>query len=417
MADQNPDAALEQRVQQLIASGASRDEIAHVVQAYDDMQHPIRAAVGGAFEGIVPGLLSAVTAPFHAAVGTLQDTLSVLQGGSPDNAKALIEFPAEFKKAWDEGGPRERARLISEAVTSLGTGYAMTTPPALRTVGRGVEHLGENSFASRLASGALLYDSVRRGNFGEAGAGVGLEMMRPKIAEFGRRLRIVGGEDPATVIMGPEGVAKNRAKGFRILGKMDEQEQTARREAAKLADLKSQKAGTTPKQSPVRETTATTDPETGRRLSSTTTYKPAEEEEDPLAAAGIDPSRIISVRPGAQAGAVNAKTGGIQPGIRIMGKAAQDLAEGRVPSASAAPTPTPRRMDELQSQFAASPSQSKIQSILPHLSENDVHELSDIMRSMPGATTDDIVNEVLKRRANRSADYRDIARMRPPEEN
>src|SRR5216684_5257 len=119
MADQT-EQQLESIVQKMIASGSSQDEIAKFVQGFDDLQHPMKARVAGAIEGIAPGVISGIVALPQLAINTVLDTLSVLQGKSPEHAKAFLDSMTTLLPKLQAAEPREQGRMISELTTSLG---------------------------------------------------------------------------------------------------------------------------------------------------------------------------------------------------------------------------------------------------------------------------------------------------------
>lgn len=142
----NPtDKELETEIQKMIDAGYSQDDIAHVVQAHDDVNHPIRAAVAGAVDSVPGALWGAIVAPWSIAKGVVTDAIAMAHGGDPTYAKETLDALTDLPKQWKEGGPRERGTLIGNILTTAATGIvgAQTGPASVKSAARGVGHAVE----------------------------------------------------------------------------------------------------------------------------------------------------------------------------------------------------------------------------------------------------------------------------------
>lgn len=266
-----PDKDLEAIVQQMIDSGSSQDDIAHVVQAFDDQQHPVRAAMGGALEGVVPGVLGALTAPWYLAKGVVVDALSMAQGNTPKNAKALLDSIGELPKRWNAGGPRERAEMVSELLTSAGTGAAVgmaaptNLPKAGAAVGRAIEATGKKaSFPIRIMGGGMVTHGLTSADPLSIGGGLAAMTVPDMLVAGGRKLQRMAGvpEPPApgTIRLAAQRAAKLDSlddKFATALSKKVRTAETAAEEAsanaARTRQFEAAKAGRVP-QTSVSET-------------------------------------------------------------------------------------------------------------------------------------------------------------------
>lgn len=147
--DPKTDQELESIVQGMLKSGSSQDDIAHVVQAYDDERHPLRASVAGFVSGAPSGVVNAAIAPFSIAKDVIVDAYSMYKGESPENARKFVESLADLPKQWNEGGPRERAEMLGNIFGGMALGigeykYGPKSAKAVaRTTGGAVESTGK----------------------------------------------------------------------------------------------------------------------------------------------------------------------------------------------------------------------------------------------------------------------------------
>lgn len=194
MAEQKTDQELLKEAEAMLRAGKSETE---VKQYLEDEFHPIDARIAGAIEGAGSGLMSGILAVPRGIRDTLMDVISLIQGKSPENAKAFIEGLHDFLPKLQQAGPREQTRMMVDLLTSVGMGVgetaALTSKPALRTVGRGMEHVGEHPFAYRMASGAGVVGGVASGRPELVLGGVAGMMAPPILASTGKKLIRLGG--------------------------------------------------------------------------------------------------------------------------------------------------------------------------------------------------------------------------------
>ena len=185
------DKALEAIIEKMQKQGATQDELAKVIQANDDELHPWKARAAGALEGIGPGVEDAVSAVPSLIKGTFEDAVSMYKGEEPKNAKAFVDSFPKLKKEWDEGGPRERAKILSEAITSLGVGGALGygikegSGPTARTGGALIENTARRP-GLRWAGVGMTGTGIYTGNLPLAAAGLGVTAV-PQVLEAGGR--------------------------------------------------------------------------------------------------------------------------------------------------------------------------------------------------------------------------------------
>ena len=309
MADQlkpaTGDKALESIIDEMLKGGSSQEDIARVVQAYDDEQHPLRAMLVGGSEGVVKGVGSAITAPWDMAKGAILDAISMSKGESPENAKAFLDSIHDLPKRWNEGGPRERAEIVGTMLGQAGTsGAAARFGPGsakgvIRTVGRGVQYAGEHPFATRMAGGAMAATGLYHGDPGLMAAGIGATAIPPVLKSAGQKLRIAGGESPAVVRLGPKGVADltqkfDEAMVKRGMGFHDEQAKLAA-EARKVQTIEEMKKGTVAQPPTVTESVRGMTPE-GVQQSATIKFGNKDVAVPPGMAGGLSAVEVASLR-------------------------------------------------------------------------------------------------------------------------
>jgi hypothetical protein len=205
---------LENLVAQMLSEQKSPAEIDAVIQMYDDQQHPLRAAFQGGTEGLFHGALGALTAPWDLAKGTVLDTLSLVKGETPENAKAFLEGLGEIPQQWSQGGVRERAEMLGNllggSVTGVGTAKAvpLSAPAAARTVGKGLQYIGEHPFPAHISGATGVGTGIMTGRPELVAAGMAAQAVPYAANKAGQALRIWGGESPAVVRLGQKGVQK-----------------------------------------------------------------------------------------------------------------------------------------------------------------------------------------------------------------
>lgn len=384
--DQNPnqDAELEGLVQRMLDANESKDSIDAVIRVYDDEKHPIRAALSGGVKGAAHGVMGALTAPWDLAKGTIVDAISMAKGETPENAKALLDSLGNLPKQWAEGGVRERSEMLGGLLGSIGTGVAAgktlptSLPPLARTTGKALQYAGEHPFATRLAGGASVVAGVTSGRPELVAGGLAAQAIPAVATKAGQALRIYGGESPAVVRLGKPAVAKLNSqfdeamvkRGMSFIDERADAAATAAKATAKesanvarLAKIEEATAGLEPTKPTVRESVSAELPDGTRTSMSHGFKKPGEEaaasvgntsaaEVAKLKAQGMSDAtiaKIIAADPGTRnvAPVLGGGPTAPKPSIRITGKAATDLAEGKVPTASAAPMPSDTRLEEL----------------------------------------------------------------------
>lgn len=272
----------------------------------------------------------------------------------------------------------EPAKTLGGLTAGIATGAAVPlgAKPLARNVGSALEYVGEHPFATRMSGGAGVVAGVASGRPELVAGGLAAQALPGVATKAGQALRIYGGESPAVVRLGKPAVAKlnsqfDEAMVKRGMSFYDEQQAAKTAAAAETANaerlsaIEAAKEGRTASEPVVRESTVATQPD-GTKASMSTTFKKAAAEADPNApppgwppGVPYDPSRLGPVQPLRGGPKVTTLSDGRAP-IRITGKAATDLADGTVPTASHAPMPTDTRLDEMVSKFAEGPKPARI---------------------------------------------------------
>lgn len=453
MPDQKPapvdsEEGLQALVAQMLEAGASQDDVARVTQAYDDHKHPWQAAIGGGVDGIISGLTGLVTAPVSVIRALAIDSAHILTGNTNASSESMkygndvLEGLKALPAAWDEGGPRERAKMITETLTSAVGGLQAGRhlgKPAVRVLGEGMQYYGEHPFAQRLASGTAVVHGIWNANPTEVVAGVGAAALPPALKAMGRRMRIWAGEDPAVVKLGREGVEKlndkfSNAMSDRNVSFYDEQQAATAaakkvdENAANLAKIKATKAGRAPSEPSVRETVSATTPE-GGRTSMSTSFKAAEDVAE-SAIGRFSKEEVAGLRKQGYtdesiAKLAQADAGAASPvrGTRIANAASKELQPPNtaetfnraVNGGRYAPASEPVRLPLRDVLEKVTPSQSKNLSKFEGLSVNDLPELTEIVNANPSWGVDEVVAELRRLSASRGGVYRDASRIKEPQ--
>jgi hypothetical protein len=375
MADQikYQDTELEGVIQRMLDAGESHDSIDAVIKTYDEEKHPIRSAISGGLEGVANAAVGVLRSPYDLPKAVIGDTIDVAHGDTPKNAKALVEGMANLPKQWSDGSIRDKAEMVGSAVGSVGLGAGAgkllptSLPIAARGVGKAFQYAGEHPFATRMSGGAGIVAGVATGRPELIVGGLAAQAVPAIATKTGQALRIWGGESPAVVRLGKPGVAKLNSQFDEAMVKrgmnFHDEQAAAGANATNLQNIENLKAGRTASETSVRESVSATRPNGSKSSASRSFDAPDHSAADKLrmrdekVQASMDklvaegklrpnPAGPGSLQPSGRVpgGIVSAPA----PSIRVLGKAAQDLQDGKgVPTASVAPLPSNVRLEEL----------------------------------------------------------------------
>lgn len=357
-------------------------------------------SVGDTMKGTIRGIGRGVAKTFDPRelwrAVKAKDAADHGQAPAPDGDYGVGKVKALGQSLTTPEGGGEMLGTLGAGVLAGRFGPA-SVKGAAGAAGRMLTTAGEHPWVSRVAGAGSVAAGIYKMDPELVAAGVGASVAPEVMKYTGTKLRQFAGESPAVIRLGRKGVEKiNSEFGNAVAGKnirlnerdaraasrtavdpavrlqdqfetaasrkrarYDTAEDVAARKAAaeaqrvqenadRLAAIEQGREGMEAGKPSFRESLSAKTPE-GGSTSMSRSYKAAEDatagsDEALLRAAGLDPSKAVSVKPGARKGAVDTTSGRT---IRISGKAAKDLAEGRVPPTSKAPMPSDARMDEL----------------------------------------------------------------------
>lgn len=304
-----------------------------------------RGLLPGAWEGVT-NLLKLPSKP-EMSVKTPQELaltapkLSEQPAASIERVASDVDAAAGDIARNPEAFGEQAGRATGQTLTGIAASRAvpLAVKPAARTIGRGLQYVSEHPMGSHLTGGGAIVAGIMKGSPEAVAAGTAAQALPYAAGKLGEKLRIFGGETPSVVRIGsPSKYAKavgkledqfDHAMAKRNVAFADEQaaaaENAARREAIEQA-----KEGMVPSQPRISERVSAKTPGGGNVSASQTFSRPPEEVD--LDAPHLDTSVPVKAGDLTREQLAERVTHGTPKGVRLpMGKAAQDIAEGKVP--------------------------------------------------------------------------------------